>query len=77
MVEPHIYTRAQDQKLSDWYDARNDFAGLNALNRYLTIQGQYQRPREMTAADLGIQYSGNPAQLTDAPYSFWLGADRG
>jgi hypothetical protein len=34
--------------------------------------------REMTAADLGIQYSGNPAQLkSDAPYSFWLGADHG
>jgi hypothetical protein len=61
-------------------------SGQNAWNNYANALYQPKvRPREMTAADLGLQeiwigpkrVIGKWLSAGDAPYCFWLGADHG
>ena len=83
---------------TNWPPSSVDFAMAQQdyVHRSLgQISNYYLRPREMTAADLGLplQYDGKwtdftmgqdlvwwahtrSGSATDAPYSFWLGADQ-
>jgi hypothetical protein len=59
------------QKLSDWYDTRNAYTQDYANRLQAHLSNSCARPREMTAADLGLFWT---KWVSDAPYSFWLGA---